>query len=213
MSIETLKQALYLMRNQGDVSVDEWIAAEAAIEADIEQAEKQEPVGFDAWFDAEFEAVNGYVSSGDPMFYDSMLRCKAWALKAWKKATPPADDTDAIIIQYHEETINRLQAELAAERERYNALLEDYHAVLETLEETQAAVAAQRQWVGLTDEEIEPYYAANKPLIKWVEAKLKEKNGWYRQHATDGSPCWCEPEISYTNPETGASVIVHKEPQ
>jgi hypothetical protein len=72
---------------------------------------------------------------------------------------------------------------------------------------------AQRQWVGLTDEEIEPYYAANKPLIKWVEAKLKEKNGWYRQHATDGSPCWCEPEISYTNPETGASVIVHKEPQ
>jgi hypothetical protein len=39
-----------------------------------------------------------------------------------------------------------------------------------------APPAAQRQWVGLTDEEIEPYYAANKPLIKWVEAKLKEKN-------------------------------------
>jgi len=36
--------------------------------------------------------------------------------------------------------------------------------------------AAQRQWIELTDEEIEPYYAANKPLIKWVEAKLKEKN-------------------------------------
>ena len=36
--------------------------------------------------------------------------------------------------------------------------------------------AAQRQWVGLTDEEIEPYYAANKPLIKWVETKLKAKN-------------------------------------
>jgi hypothetical protein len=34
----------------------------------------------------------------------------------------------------------------------------------------------KRQWVGLTDEEIEPYYAANKPLIKWVEAKLKAKN-------------------------------------
>jgi hypothetical protein len=38
------------------------------------------------------------------------------------------------------------------------------------------AALAQRQWVGLTDEEIEPYYAANKPLIKWVETKLKEKN-------------------------------------
>jgi len=34
-----------------------------------------------------------------------------------------------------------------------------------------------------------------------------------RQHVTDGSPCWCEPETSYTDPETGASVIVHKGPQ
>jgi hypothetical protein len=34
-----------------------------------------------------------------------------------------------------------------------------------------------------------------------------------RQHVTDGSLCWCEPETSYTDPETGASVIVHKEPQ
>ena len=34
-----------------------------------------------------------------------------------------------------------------------------------------------------------------------------------RQHVTDGSPCWCNPETRYTDPETGASVIVHKEPQ
>ena len=34
-----------------------------------------------------------------------------------------------------------------------------------------------------------------------------------RQHVTDGSLCWCEPETSYTDPETGASVIVHKGPQ
>ena len=34
-----------------------------------------------------------------------------------------------------------------------------------------------------------------------------------RQHLTDGSLCWCEPETSYTDPETGASVVVHKEPQ
>lgn len=46
-----------------------------------------------------------------------------------------------------------------------------------------------------------------------VEAKLKEKNGLHRQHVIDGSPCWCEPETSYTDPETGASVVVHKEPQ
>lgn len=34
-----------------------------------------------------------------------------------------------------------------------------------------------------------------------------------REHITDGSPCWCEPETNYKDPETGISVIVHKEPQ
>ena len=34
-----------------------------------------------------------------------------------------------------------------------------------------------------------------------------------REHITDGSPCWCNPETTYTDPDTGASVIVHKEPQ
>ena len=31
-----------------------------------------------------------------------------------------------------------------------------------------------------------------------------------REHITDGSPCWCEPETEYKDPETGVSVIVHK---
>jgi hypothetical protein len=34
-----------------------------------------------------------------------------------------------------------------------------------------------------------------------------------REHITDGSPCWCNPETDYIDPETGAAVIVHKEPQ
>lgn len=34
-----------------------------------------------------------------------------------------------------------------------------------------------------------------------------------REHITNGSPCWCEPETNYKDPETGISVIVHKEPQ
>ena len=42
MSIEAMKQALYLIRNQGDVGVDEWIAAEAALCTAIEQAEKND---------------------------------------------------------------------------------------------------------------------------------------------------------------------------
>lgn len=34
-----------------------------------------------------------------------------------------------------------------------------------------------------------------------------------REHITDGSPCWCEPETDYKDPDTGVSVIVHKRPQ
>ncbi len=81
-------------------------------------------------------------------------------------------------------------------------------------------LAAQRQWVGLTDEEIDDLaefhgldFMSYASFTRAIEAKLKEKNESHRQHVTDGSPCWCEPETSYTDPETGASVIVHKEPQ
>ena len=42
---EALKMALEVMRNQGDVSVDEWIATEKAIKESLAQP-KQEPV---AW--------------------------------------------------------------------------------------------------------------------------------------------------------------------
>lgn len=34
-----------------------------------------------------------------------------------------------------------------------------------------------------------------------------------REHITDGGPCWCNPETTYTDPDTGASVIVHRDPQ
>ena len=84
--------------------------------------------------------------------------------------------------------------------------------------------AAQREWVGLTDAEIvfinDHHYniafrnfEADLAIARATEAKLRNKNGWSRQHVTDGNPCWCEPETNYTDPETGASVIVHKEPQ
>lgn len=33
------------------------------------------------------------------------------------------------------------------------------------------------------------------------------------EHITDGSPCWCEPELDYKDPDTGAEVWIHKEPQ
>lgn len=34
-----------------------------------------------------------------------------------------------------------------------------------------------------------------------------------RQHVTDGSVCWCNPTMTYKDPDTGAEVWVHQEPQ
>ena len=132
------------------------------------------------------------------------------------------------------EAITAIKQARALDKKAENAreLGLDYEPVAALIDESQrlraelkfnTPPAAQRQsarsaWVGLTDEEV---FETHKQVDsmqyltfgKAIEAKLREKNGWYRQHVTDGSPCWCEPEISYTNPETGASVVVHKEPQ
>ena len=45
------------------------------------------------------------------------------------------------------------------------------------------------------------------------EVERRHGIGGQPQHITDGSPCWCNPDVAYTDPETGASVIVHRRPQ
>ena len=32
----------------------------------------------------------------------------------------------------------------------------------------------------------------------------------YPTHITDGTGCWCDPDLDYVDPETGAKVWVHK---
>jgi hypothetical protein len=44
-----------------------------------------------------------------------------------------------------------------------------------------------------------------KEIVAAMAAKL--------QHVTDGTQCWCNPELDYVDPITGAEVWVHKEPQ
>ena len=58
-------------------------------------------------------------------------------------------------------------------------------------------------------------------LLKQAMEDLEDSNGVNaddmglptREHITDGTPCWCNPETTYIDPETGLSVIVHREPQ
>lgn len=45
------------------------------------------------------------------------------------------------------------------------------------------------------------------------EVERRHGIGVQPQHITDGSPCWCNPDVAYTDPETSASVIVHRRPQ
>lgn len=60
-------------------------------------------------------------------------------------------------------------------------------------------------------------YLSNQPvswalmdLIKRVRVALAGAAG--REHVTSAA-CWCEPQIEYRDPETGAAVYVHKEIQ
>ena len=70
----------------------------------------------------------------------------------------------------------------------------------------------------LTDEEIEEMmndleegYSLYRSFARAIEAAHGITAT--REHVTDDSQCWCNPEITYTDPDTGVSVIVHKEPQ
>ena len=46
----------------------------------------------------------------------------------------------------------------------------------------------------------EPVYASPQPAQQ-------------QEHITDGTPCWCNPVLDYKDPDTGAEVWIHKEPQ
>jgi hypothetical protein len=65
-------------------------------------------------------------------------------------------------------------------------------------------------------QEVEDYLrdCANSPVMAAKLAALREALAQPQgEHKTDGTPCWCNPEVTYENSETGAKVIVHKEPQ
>jgi len=51
------------------------------------------------------------------------------------------------------------------------------------------------------------------PLQKWHALAGAAPAAQPRKHITDGSECWCHPDVDYIDPETGAKVIVHKEVQ
>jgi len=51
------------------------------------------------------------------------------------------------------------------------------------------------------------------PKMDLEEARKTMARNWAREHITTGETCWCNPDTTYKDPDTGISVIVHKEPQ
>lgn len=52
---------------------------------------------------------------------------------------------------------------------------------------------------------------ADRELANRVDKAIRARVN-VREHTMSGD-CWCNPELNYTDPETGAEVWVHKEPQ
>ena len=97
--------------------------------------------------------------------------------------------------------------------------------------------AALREYAGMLDAEpVAWLYTCQKPGTQTVYASVDENDSYHwpvdqwksivktplfahppaptqREHITDGSPCWCSPDLDYVDPETGAKVWLHKESQ
>ena len=92
-----------------------------------------------------------------------------------------------------------------------------------------AALAQEQAELPLEDALSKAYYYTEKG--EWRGSEVRDWDRWHavakvavaliqrpalaesREHITDGTPCWCGPEAVYTDPDTGASVILHKRPQ
>jgi hypothetical protein len=165
-----------------------------------------EPVQTDAWpcviAEADFEQNTVTLE----------MQCSDYKVGAgqhWLHTTPPA----APDLQAELDATNRqveILSDALAESRREVARLK---AVQEPAAWEDVLGAIARGWTHPEN--------AQKPMdVQLAVAIAKEIQDMYttqpaaqRQHVTDGSLCWCDPETSYTDPETGASVIVHKGPQ
>ena len=70
------------------------------------------------------------------------------------------------------------------------------------------AVAVEREeFAKIADKWIKAYPHPSQIIATDIRAR-----GDVREHIMSGD-CWCNPELNYTDPETGSEVWVHKEPQ
>jgi rubrerythrin len=197
MTIEVMKQALEVLEwhQEHALSFREMEMNESAINAlstAIEEAEKQEPV---AWLydflnpDNRDEVIRNWTTQD----YDDIEREKGFNVRPLY-TTPPAapvqDERDWSLLEATQESLREHMAEIkrlktiieAAEKQEPVAT---YTCGVCGVSMRMESAAAQRQWVGLTDDEIKeiigswaetPIKGYTRKLFDQIEAKLKEKN-------------------------------------
>jgi hypothetical protein len=178
--LSAVKQALELMHNRGDVGVDEWIAAEAAIKQVIAQ-------------DALEKMAEESRTSG--------LRL---------------DDWDKIGCVNHDCDQCRGVQEPVAHQVIAGALFDfmgwltsrNERLVLSSTDDASPAVEAITEFAKMRGLSLD-----GARVQDWQNTTPPAQPAVQREHITDGRQCWCSPDIDYVDPETGAAVIVHKEPQ
>ena len=182
--IDAMKLALEVMRNQGDVSVDEWIATEKAIkEALAEHAMRetqrlgqeieQEPVAWVA------EAVcDGQYIDGRPR--KIWWECNKGVGTAFYTRPPQRTEQEPVAIKRMKEWIEYLKRK--SDFGQHMKIPSEMSAgtcwelALE-LEQFINTTPPQRTWVGLINQErSECWDTIPERAMKKVEAKLKEKN-------------------------------------
>ena len=166
--IDAMKLALEVMRNQGDVSVDEWIATEKAIkevlaEHAMREAQRlgqeieQDPV---AWRNAAIRVGEDLSSVGPDGYYDmTAQQWLDWALSVVTVHAPPPQRTEQEPAGWEVGVVDGVV--------------------------TRRLAPPQRTWVGLTDEDVfvvleKLQNLYHRPPIaifaKAIEQTLKEKN-------------------------------------
>ena len=155
MSKEAMKLALEVMQNQGDVSVDEWIAAEKALqkalanEALDKMAENERELGIQM---QPTEWLTGCPSCG-------MDSCDC--------------DEGTYNPQAQQEPVAYLcESAVGHKYFRWKKTTSHYKPI------PLYTAPPKREWVGLTDDELEEYskWFGGKNVVKAIEDKLKEKN-------------------------------------
>ena len=188
---EALDLALEIMRNQGDVGVDEWMAAEAAIKQ--ARSEQQEPIGGATVYvhqsDDKGDVLGERWKAAHVKFKDGFLDQFAQGAKFDLYITPPS--AQPAPVQEPFGYVSQHTTPGPFEWQFSKTFAGVYRDTAKSITPVYTTPpAAQRQWVGLTDKEIRNWWSSENGLedcdickiddfvmvVKAIEAKLKEKN-------------------------------------